>query len=280
MNQLCPCDPFSESTIHEPLDPIRPDDTHTTSAAPTRGSGSAFRTMPTFSRAGWRATIAGVRGCFVCIHHAAGGRDLGKRVELPPRTAESVLLASDRTGELHVDIAIDSSARGGGVTVAAERDGHVIRALPSVWQVRVGDFELDAPRRLVAGDRVRVGHHLFAYLYGRDIERDFHELIYRLVDHDALTGLYNRRAFANAVEIARGGSVIELPLPGMEAVLQSEGPVAADDAIRAAAAELQSRLRGDEIAARVSVAVFAVHVPGGDLDARTAAFRAAIGLLH
>jgi diguanylate cyclase (GGDEF)-like protein/PAS domain S-box-containing protein len=90
-----------------------------------------------------------------------------------------------------------------------------------------------------------------------------------LADHDALTGLINRRRFEEELErhltharrYGMAGALLVLDLDGFKAVNDEHGHKAGDDVLRAVAAALQGRLRESDTVARIGGDEFAVLLP-------------------
>jgi diguanylate cyclase (GGDEF)-like protein/PAS domain S-box-containing protein len=98
-----------------------------------------------------------------------------------------------------------------------------------------------------------------------------------LMDHDALTGLFNRRRFdqelLQQVEMAArygsGGAVLMVDLDHFKQVNDSFGHKAGDDLLRAVGAELRRRTRKTDVVARLGGDEFAVLLPQVNLEQAT-----------
>jgi diguanylate cyclase (GGDEF)-like protein/PAS domain S-box-containing protein len=105
----------------------------------------------------------------------------------------------------------------------------------------------------------------------RDVteRRRFEAQLRHLADHDALTGLSNRRRFEQdlrrAVESSRryggGGAVLILDLDNFKYVNDTLGHGAGDELLRGIAGLLRTRLRGTDVVARLGGDEFAVILP-------------------
>jgi diguanylate cyclase (GGDEF)-like protein/PAS domain S-box-containing protein len=106
--------------------------------------------------------------------------------------------------------------------------------------------------------------------------RSLEDQLRHLADHDALTGLLNRRGIDRALaqHVARGrrygaeGALLVLDLDGFKAVNDSLGHAAGDELIVNCAQALQNRLRETDILARLGGDEFAVLLPAeGEAEA-------------
>src|SRR5690606_5703629 len=50
------------------------------------------------------------------------------------------------------------------------------------------------------GDRIKVGRTVFKFISGSNVEAAYHEQVFTLTRHDALTGIHNRRSFDEKIE--------------------------------------------------------------------------------
>ncbi|HYX77735.1 MAG TPA: EAL domain-containing protein, partial [Solirubrobacterales bacterium] len=99
-----------------------------------------------------------------------------------------------------------------------------------------------------------------------------------LADHDALTGLFNRRRFmqelAHQIELSdryeAGGAVLLLDLDNFKEINDSLGHGAGDEAVRAVALVLQRRLRSSDVVARLGGDEFAILLPQADEESARA----------
>jgi diguanylate cyclase (GGDEF)-like protein/PAS domain S-box-containing protein len=106
--------------------------------------------------------------------------------------------------------------------------------------------------------------------------RSLEDQLRHLADHDALTGLLNRRGIDRALaqHVARGrrygaeGALLVLDLDGFKAVNDSLGHAAGDELIVTCARALRNRLRETDILARLGGDEFAVLLPAeGEAEA-------------
>ncbi|MEA2297679.1 MAG: hypothetical protein QOF77_615 [Solirubrobacteraceae bacterium] len=167
----------------------------------------------------------------------------------------------DQAG-LHAELSEMAEGRRGHVELERRfmhRNGHFVWALVSATLLTDAD----------QAQRVAVTHVM-------DISdrKQFDGQLQHLADHDALTGLYNRRRFTEELEQAlkrakrfgESGAVLFLDLDGFKFVNDSLGHAAGDEMIVRVARLLGSTVRETDTLARVGGDEFAVLLPRSDTD--------------
>jgi diguanylate cyclase (GGDEF)-like protein/PAS domain S-box-containing protein len=103
--------------------------------------------------------------------------------------------------------------------------------------------------------------------------RSAEEQLRHLVDHDDLTGLYNRRGFERELmarmesgDLEHGGAIAILDLDHLKRINDSLGHAAGDRVIREIAAMLRGRLRETDLFARLSGDEFGLLMADIDMD--------------
>lgn len=118
--------------------------------------------------------------------------------------------------------------------------------------------------------------HFIAQIQDIGERKLYEHRLRHLADHDALTGFFNRRRFAEELsrEVARGrrtgrsAALLMLDLDNFKYVNDTLGHAAGDEVIRAVAALLRTRVRATDVTARLGGDEFAVLLP--ETDAPTA----------
>jgi diguanylate cyclase (GGDEF)-like protein len=196
--------------------------------------------------------------CLVIIY----GSDLGKRIPLGG-----------------ADVECGRSVEGG---IAIEDDAVSRRHARFAWTGNVfivtdlgstnGTFVNDASvreRTLHDGDQIKIGHTIFKFFCGGNIELSYHEEIYRLMTFDGLTRIHNKRAFETALdrEVSRSHryrrplSLVMFDIDHFKKINDSCGHLAGDAVLRQLAALVSANVRREDIAARVGGEELAVILP-------------------
>jgi diguanylate cyclase (GGDEF)-like protein len=207
----------------------------------------------------------GGQDCLVVIY-APSSNQLGKRFSLADGTVRigrgaenDVVLHSDSVSRRHAII----ETRGGGYFVV---DMH------STNGTYVNDELVDA-RQLRRGDQVKVGDTILKFLSGADLESQYHETIYRMTIMDGLTGVHNKRYFAEqldreisrAMRHARPLTMVMCDIDHFKVVNDGYGHLAGDHVLKEVAQLAKSRLRPDDVIARYGGEELALILPETDL---------------
>ncbi|MGY1409632.1 GGDEF domain-containing protein [Luteimonas sp. A611] len=151
-----------------------------------------------------------------------------------------------------------------------EHDAFRIRDLGATNPTRINDVAINETT-LADGDHIVVGESLLKFISQTSIEGHYHEEIYQLATHDALTDLYNRRHFmavldkeiARALRHGRELALCIIDVDLFKPVNDTFGHIAGDEVLRRIGAVLRQHVRNDDIAARIGGEEFAVLLPEG-----------------
>jgi diguanylate cyclase (GGDEF)-like protein len=205
--------------------------------------------------------------CVVVIH----GEGLGKRADIEQKP---VTVGRSQEADLHIP---HKSVSRQHCEIVREGDAYRLRDLGATNRTRVNDLPV-TETLLADGDHITLGETILKFISHASVEARYHEEVYQLATHDALTELYNRRHFVELVdkEIARAlrhgrplvMCIIDVDL--FKPVNDQFGHIAGDGVLRQMAALVRAFVRGEDIAARIGGEEFAVLLPESDLDAARA----------
>jgi diguanylate cyclase (GGDEF)-like protein len=206
----------------------------------------------------------GKRSYVVQIYPLNAGYGL---VELP---AEKLVIGRDASSDL---VIIDDSVSRKHATIEPTSEGFLILDQGSTNGTFVNDTKVDS-RLLVAGDRFRIGGHIFKFLGDDDIEAQYHECVYSMATRDGLTAAFNKRYLLDALQRSitecerrvRPLSLVMLDVDHFKAVNDTHGHLAGDEVLMGLCQRLRDALRRDEILARYGGEEFAVLIPETTLD--------------
>lgn len=205
--------------------------------------------------------------CVVVIH----GEGLGKRADIE---AKPVVVGRSQEADLHIP---HKSVSRQHCEIWRDGDTYRIRDLGATNPTRVNEQPV-TEAVLADGDHVTIGECILKFISHSSVEARYHEEVYQLATHDALTELCNRRHFIELVdkEIARAQRhgrplvmcIIDVDL--FKPVNDQYGHIAGDGVLRQLAAVVRSFVRGEDIAARIGGEEFAVLLPESDVPAARA----------
>ena len=193
--------------------------------------------------------------CVVVIH----GEGLGRRVDI----VDAPVLVG-RSQEADLSIAHRSVSRQH-CRIWRDGDDYRIRDLGATNRTRLNDAAIDEAV-LSDGDHVVIGESILKFISRNSVEARYHEEIYQLATHDALTELYNRRHFvemadkeiARAVRHRRPLALCIIDVDLFKPVNDRHGHIAGDEVLRQIAAHLRQHVRSEDMAARIGGEEFAV----------------------
>ena len=206
--------------------------------------------------------------CVVVIHGEGLGRraDIGDAPVLVGRSSESdLVIAHNSVSRAHCRI-------------WREGNGYRIRDLGATNTTRLNDRRIEGEATLADGDQVTVGESILKFISQDSVEASYHEEIYQLATHDALTELYNRRHFiemadkeiARAMRHQRPLSLCIVDVDLFKPVNDRYGHISGDEVLRRIAGLLRGHARSDDLAARIGGEEFALLLSECDATAATA----------
>jgi diguanylate cyclase (GGDEF)-like protein len=207
-------------------------------------------------------------GCLVFI----AGERIGRKLEL--RDGDLVV-GRDPSSDVMINSDLVSRQHAKFVT---QDDTTQLLDLDSTNGTYVNDERI-RQRPLADGDRVAIGKVVMKYLAAGNAEAGFHDEVYRLVSHDGLTDVYNKRYFDEHLGTSTGPghdvvSVIVFDADHFKSVNDKYGHPAGDSVLRQIADCARRCLPGTVVLARVGGEEFAVLMEGLELEAaRTLAER-------
>ena len=202
------------------------------------------------------------------------GPELGRRAPIGRGTFQ---LGRASKNELPID---QESVSRHHARITPQGRGHAIEDLESTNGTYVNDEKIGKERRVLKdGDQIRVGRSILKFMSGANLEANYHEEIYRLMTVDALTQVYNKRYFTEALEreynraqrYKRELSLVLFDVDHFKSVNDGHGHLAGDAVLRQVAAEVKPRLREQDILARVGGEEFAALLPEVGQDGALAA---------
>jgi len=205
----------------------------------------------------------GRQACLVVIY----GTDLGRRV---PLTRSSFTIGRSSKNDLSID---QESVSRKHARISYNGKSFVLVDMRSKNGTYVND-EPVTERVLHNGDQVKVGRSILKFMHGDNIELSYHEEIYRLMTVDGLTQVYNRRYFTEALErecnraarYKRRLAVVLFDIDRFKTINDAYGHVAGDSVLRQLCAAIKTKLREQDIFARVGGEEFGLLLPEVTLD--------------
>ncbi|HMB56880.1 MAG TPA: GGDEF domain-containing protein [Arenimonas sp.] len=205
--------------------------------------------------------------CVIVIH----GESLGKRADIEDKP---VVIGRSPEADLHIP---NKSVSREHCKIWRDGDTYHLRDLKATNRTRVND-EPQTETELADGDHITLGESVLKFISHSSVEARYHEEVYQLATHDALTELYNRRHFIDLVdkEIARavrhGRSLVMciIDVDRFKPINDEYGHIAGDGVLRQISGLIASFVRGEDTAARIGGEEFAVMLPESDIDAALA----------
>ncbi len=129
-------------------------------------------------------------------------------------------------------------------------------------------------RQLVDGDLVRFGDVTYKFLSGSNIERAYHEEIYRLTILDGLTGIHNRRYFLEfldreisvAIRYGRPLTLVMFDVDHFKKINDTLGHLAGDAVLKDLSSRASGCIRREDLCARYGGEEFVCVLPSTGLQ--------------
>src|SRR5690554_5733574 len=205
--------------------------------------------------------------CLVVIH----GEGLGRRLDIGDTP---VLIGRSEDADLCI---VHRSVSREHCRVWFEGGEYRIHDLGATNPARINDAPIDECT-LADGDHVTMGESILKFISRTSVEARYHEEIYQLATHDALTGLCNRRHFCELADkeiarAARHGRTLALCIIDVDLfkpVNDRYGHIEGDEVLRTIAGVILAQVRDDDVAARIGGEEFAVLLPESGAEAAEA----------
>jgi two-component system, cell cycle response regulator len=207
------------------------------------------------------------------------GDDLGKKLELVSSTKKNS--SGDwiigRSSGAHLQVDQESVSRKHAM-VSGDEKGFVLADLQSTNGTFVNDRMLKSVRRLKHGDLVKIGRTVLKFIDAKQLESSYHEEIYRLTTVDALTQIFNRRYFEDALarefsrcrRYGRALSLVLFDVDRFKKINDTHGHLVGDAALKKLATLIGSKIRKEDVFARYGGEEFALLLPEIDEAGATA----------
>jgi diguanylate cyclase (GGDEF)-like protein len=202
--------------------------------------------------------------CVVVIH----GEGLGRRADID---AEPVLIGRSQEADLSI---VHKSVSREHCRIWRDGGDYRVRDLGATNPLRVNESVV-AEAVLADGDHITIGESILKFISHTSLEARYHEEIYQLATHDALTDLYNRRHFnemmekeiARAMRHQRALALCIVDVDLFKPVNDRYGHISGDEVLRQIAGQIHRHVRNDDIAARIGGEEYAVLLPECDVGA-------------
>lgn len=196
--------------------------------------------------------------CLVVIY----GAELGRKYDVE---GSEVTIGRATTSDIRVG---QSSVSRTHARIVADHTGVRILDNASTNGTQVNDRRIHETY-LKNGDIIEVGHSIFKFLTGNDIQSAYHEEIYRLSTIDVLTQVHNKRYFIDALEreLSRARrhdrplALMMIAIDDLARCNDTFGYRAGDHVLRQVAKLIRDGCRKLDVVARYGGEVFAVALP-------------------
>ena len=216
------------------------------------------------SSSGLASVSDGGQVCLVQIH----GPEMGRLYDIGGAGAEM-----GRGESSHISIASDTVSRRHAQLLWLG-DTLTVKDLGSLNGTYLDDRRVKTPTPIHPGQMLRLGSVIFKVLQGADLERRYHEEIYRMAIFDGLTNIHNKRYFMEflerehqrAVRHERPLSLLMLDVDHFKQANDEHGHINGDRLLRQVASRMRGFIRRDECFARYGGEEFGMILPETSLS--------------
>ena len=203
---------------------------------------------------------SGDESCLVVLH--CPDLELGTKFEV---TGTSLVIGPSSKVDVHIDEKEISRSH----AVVEDQDGEIlIRDLDSTNGTFVNNNRVEK-KILFDGDQIKIGHTIFKFLSGDNIETDYHDEIYRLTTRDGLTGVHNKRhllkqldrEMSRSIRYNRCLSILMFDLDHFKEINDTYGHLTGDHILQETAKRIEKHIRRDDIFARYGGEEFMIVLP-------------------
>lgn len=181
---------------------------------------------------------------------------------LVPITADNGTLGRDPSCEFVVD---DQSVSRKHARIFRQGDHFYIEDLGSTNGTWVNEYKI-VDHRLRSGDRIRIGSSIFKFLNADNVEAKYHESVYEMMTHDALTGAWNKqylfgvldREISQHMRTHQPLSLLMLDLDFFKKINDQHGHVVGDEVLVEFGRRMRASVRGSDLFARFGGEEFVV----------------------
>lgn len=201
--------------------------------------------------------------CVVVIH----GPGIGNRVDI---VDTRISVGRSPQTDLHIPHASISRRH---CEFWRSGDNYFVRDLGSTNRTRLNELPIEVAE-LADGDHVVLGDVILKFISHSSVEAGYHEEIYQLATHDALTGLFNRRQFSDLLASEAARSMRREPhtvlaiidVDHFKRINDRFGHLEGDGVLKKLADVLRSHVRAGDVLARIGGEEFAVLMADTDIE--------------
>lgn len=194
-------------------------------------------------------------GCLVRIH------PLELENKMMRMTQRVTTIGREPTNDVFCD---DTSISRQHASITKDEKGFLVTDKGSTNGTFVNGEKIDN-RRLVDGDKVQVGNHIFKFLAGDSIESQYHETVYSMMTIDGLTNVFNKRYLLDALArefersrtYGRPFSIVMMDIDFFKKFNDTYGHLAGDEVLQEFARRVEGETQPNQIFARFGGEEFA-----------------------